>query len=112
MQSLIYVNCYSFLFKKYFIYSLTRDTERERQRHRQREKQAPYGEPYAGLDPRTLRSGLEPKAVAQPLSHPSVPAVTFFIVRRGKAPLHGDMEKERKAEVQESWGKPRTVLQQ
>ena len=40
------------------------------QRHRQREKQAPYGEPEAGLDPRTMRSCPEPKAVAHPLSHP------------------------------------------
>ena len=47
--------------------------DRERQRHRQREKQAPYGEPNAGPDPRTPGSRPEPKADAQPLSHPSVP---------------------------------------
>ena len=41
------------------------------QRHRQREKQAPREEPDAGLDPRTLGSGPEPKADAQPLSHPN-----------------------------------------
>ena len=31
------------------------------------------GEPNAGLDPRTPGSHLEPKAEAQPLSHPGVP---------------------------------------
>ena len=46
----------------------------ERQRHRKREeKQAPCREPNAGLDPRTPGSGPEPKADAQPLSHPGVP---------------------------------------
>ena len=52
-----------------------RDTERqrERQRHRQREKQAPCGELDAGLDPRTPGSRPEPKADAQPLSHPGAP---------------------------------------
>ena len=43
--------------------------ERERQRHRQKEKQAPFGEPDAGLNPRTPGSGPEPKADAQLLSH-------------------------------------------
>ena len=51
-----------------------RDTQRERQRHRQREKQAPCREPDVGLDPRTPGSRPEPKADAQPLSHPGVPA--------------------------------------
>ena len=55
-----------------------RDTQRERQRHRQREKQAPCGEPDAGLDPRTPESGPEPKADAQPLSHPG----TQLIINR------------------------------
>ena len=48
-----------------------RDTEK--QRHRQREKQASCREPDAGLDPRTPGSRSEPKADAQPLSHPGVP---------------------------------------
>ena len=60
-----------FFFKILFIYSW--DIHRERQRHRQREKQAPQGELDAGLDPRTLGSGSEPKADAQPLSHPGTP---------------------------------------
>ena len=49
-----------------------RDRERERQRHRQREKQAPCAEPDVGLDPRIPESYPEPKADAQPLSHPGV----------------------------------------
>ena len=56
-----------------------RDTERERQRHRQREKQAPCREPDAGLDPRTLGSHPEPKADAQPLSHPGASSSGFPI---------------------------------
>ena len=48
-----------------------RDTER--QRHRQKEKQAPCGEPDAGLDSGTPGSCSEPKADAQPLSHPDAP---------------------------------------
>ena len=48
------------------LYSFIRETQRERQRHRQR---APCGESNAGLDPRTLRSRPEPKAVTQQLSH-------------------------------------------
>ena len=52
--------------------------DRERQRHRQREMQAPCGEPDAGLDPRTPGSCSEPKADAQPLSHPGVPRVGFL----------------------------------
>ena len=51
-----------------------RHTERGRD-NRQREKQAPFREPDAGLNPRTLGSLPEPKAEAdaQPLSHPGVP---------------------------------------
>ena len=59
------------LFKKYFIYSFMRDTER--QRRRQREKQALLGEPDAGLDPRTPGSCPELKVDAQSLSHPGAP---------------------------------------
>ena len=47
-----------------------RDTHRERQRHRQGEKQAPCGDTDMGLDPGILGSQPEPKADAQPLSHP------------------------------------------
>ena len=60
-----------YFLKILFTYSW--ETHRERQRHRQREKQAPYVDPYVGLDPRTLGSGPEPKADAQPLSHPGAP---------------------------------------
>ena len=48
-----------------------RDTGRKRDR--QREKQAPSKEPNAGLDPSTPGSNPEPKADAQPLSHPGAP---------------------------------------
>ena len=53
-----------------------RDTER--QRHRQMEKQAPCGEPDVGLDPATLGSHPEPKAGAQPLSHPGALATSIY----------------------------------
>ena len=46
-----------------------RDTERGAET-RQREKQAPFGEPDAGLDPKTPGSPPELKADTQPLSHP------------------------------------------
>ena len=55
-----------------------RDTERERQRHRQREKQTPCGEPDTGLDPKIPGSYPEPKADAQPLSHPGAPKSGVF----------------------------------
>ena len=55
-----------------------RDTERKRQRHRQREKQAPCREPDVGLDPGTPGSCPEPKADAQPLSHPGIPHLHFL----------------------------------
>ena len=67
-----------FFFKnKDFIYLFMRDRERERerQRHRQREKQAPCREPDVGLNPRITP---EPKADAQPLSHPGVPECCFL----------------------------------
>ena len=56
-----------------------RDTHRERQRHRQREKQAPHEKPDAGLNPRTLGSRPEPKADAQPLSHPGAPQLPIYM---------------------------------
>ena len=49
-----------------------RGTQREAETQTE-EKQAPCGEPDAGLDPRTMGSRPEPKADAQPLSHPGVP---------------------------------------
>ena len=63
-----------FLFKD-FIYSFMKDTERERQRHRQRVKQAPCRKPDVGLTTQTPASHPEPKADAQPLSHPGVPEI-------------------------------------
>ena len=64
------------IFKKIFFF-YARETESEKQRHRQREKQAPPREPDVGLDPRTLGSQPEPKADAQPLSHPGALAYKF-----------------------------------
>ena len=57
-----------------------RDTERERQRHKQREKQASCHEPNAGPDPRTQGPRPEPKADAQPLSHPGAPSNWIFMI--------------------------------
>ena len=54
------------------------ETQREKQRHRQREKQDPHRERNAGLDPRTLESQPEPKADAQPLSHPGAPELVVL----------------------------------
>ena len=62
--------CFAF---KDDIYLFMRDTQRG-QRLRQREQQAPCREPDAGLNPRTPGSRPEPKADAQPLSHPDVPS--------------------------------------
>ena len=59
-------------------YLFIHERHRERQRYRQREKQAPYREPNVELSPRTLGSCPEPKANAQPLSHPGVPIYTFL----------------------------------
>ena len=66
--------------KKGFIYLFMRDTQW--QRHRQREKQAACGEPDVELDLRTPGSWPEPKADAQPLSHPSIPNTDIFICSR------------------------------
>ena len=52
-----------------------RDREAE---HSQREKQDPRRELDAGLDPRTLGSQPEPKADAQPLSHPGAPPTSHL----------------------------------
>ena len=46
---------------------------REREAETQAEKQAPWREPDVGLSTRTSGSRPEPKADAQPLSHPGVP---------------------------------------
>ena len=70
----------SLFFKILFIYS--RETQRKRQRHRQREeKQGLCREPDAGLDLGTPGSHPEPKADAQPLSHPGVLSITYSCKR-------------------------------
>ena len=65
------VLCFT-IFKKDFIYSFIRDTERKRQR--QREKQAPRRKPNAGLDLGTLGSHCSQRfsSTAGPPRHPSV----------------------------------------
>ena len=50
---------------------------RDRQRHKQKEKQAPHTEPDVGLESGTPGSHPEPKADAQPLSYPGIPAFLF-----------------------------------
>ena len=72
-----------------------RDTERERQRHRQREKQVPRKEPEVGLDPRTPGPRLEPKADAQPLSHPGVPIIRLQGMRYNPFLTDEKMEEEK-----------------
>ena len=54
--------------------------DRERQRHRQREKQTSHKEPHMELDPRTPGSCPEPKADAQPQSHPGVPLIVIYLL--------------------------------
>ena len=54
-----------------------RDTEREAETQAEG-KQAPCKEPDVGLHPGTPESRLEPKAGAQPLSHPGVPLLHFL----------------------------------
>ena len=58
------------------------------QEHRQREKQTPCREPNVGLDPGTLGSCPEPKADAQPLSHPHAPLE--FIINKLIIPAYLD----------------------
>ena len=50
-----------------------RDTHREAETKAEGEAEGSYREPNVGLNPRTLGSQLEPKADAQPLSHPGAP---------------------------------------
>ena len=64
----------NFLFFLRF-YILIHERHGERQRHREREKQFPHGEPDVGL---ILGGCPEPKADAQPLSHPGIPMSSFF----------------------------------
>ena len=68
---------FKYYFLILFIYSW--ETQRERQRHRWMKKQAHCGKSDAALDPRTPGSGPEPKAVAQPLSHPGAPIYSNII---------------------------------
>ena len=64
-----------------------RDTERKGERHRQRQKQTPRRKPDVGLDPGTLGSHPEPKAGAQPLSHPGI--LTTLALKGNLVSIHG-----------------------
>ena len=64
-----------FFFFLRFLFIHERHTERHR--HRQREKQAPHREPNVRPSPRQ-GSYPEPKADAQPLSHPGAPGDDSF----------------------------------
>ena len=70
---LAFIMCWVLFFKtvSFFLrfYLFVHKTQRERGRDPQREKQAPCREPNAELQ--TQGSRPEPKADAQPLSHPS-----------------------------------------
>ena len=57
---------------------------RERLKHRQRKEQAPCKEPDAGLNPMTPGSHPEPKADAQPLSHPGIPTELKYYISSQK----------------------------
>ena len=61
-----------------FISHAHTNTNTQREREGQREREAPCREPNVGLNPRTPGSLPEPKADAQPLSHPGVPN-KFFV---------------------------------
>ena len=54
-----------------------RDTQREAETQAEGEAGS-RGEPDVGLDPRTPGSRPEPKADAQPLSHPGITLSLFF----------------------------------
>ena len=56
-----------------------RETHREAETQAEKEKQAPCREPDVGLNPRTPGSYPGPKADAQPLSHPGIPILVFYI---------------------------------
>ena len=74
----------NWFFKKYFILFLKdfiiHERHRERQIHRQREKQAPCRECDVELEPRSPGSQPDPRADAQPLSHPGAPPIFFFFL--------------------------------
>ena len=67
---------YLFIFKD-FIYLSTRDTQTEPEIQAEGEAGSMQGA-RVGLDPRTPGSRPEPKADAQPLSHPGVPKSCYF----------------------------------
>ena len=80
---------FSLFFFKIFLFIHERHTERERKGGAETHaegKQAPCREPDVGHDPGTPESRSEPKANAQPLSHPGIPMNDTF------KELHGQKE--------------------
>ena len=71
-------NIHTLFFLSVYLFMRNRERESERQRYRQREKQVPCRKPNMGLDLGTPGSRPEPKADAQPLSHPGIPKHTHF----------------------------------
>ena len=69
---------YSFIHLRFHLFN--HETEREA-KSQDGEKQSPYGEPDAGLSLRTPGSRSEPKAEAQPLSHPDIPEGHFIMIK-------------------------------
>ena len=68
------------LFFKNILFIYLWQTQREGQRHGQREKQAPCREPDVGLRSPDPGSHPDPKADAEPLSHPGVPSHCWKII--------------------------------
>ena len=72
-----------YFFFNFYLFMIV--THREREREREAETQAEgeagsmHREPDVGFDPRSPGSRPEPKADAQPLSHPGVPVCGFFL---------------------------------
>ena len=70
------------LFKRFYLFIHERYRERQRKAETQAEGEAVFlQEPDVGLDPRTLRSRLEPKADVQTLSHPGAPLLFSYTVK-------------------------------
>ena len=86
-----------FFFFKRFLF--IHERERVAETHRQREKQAPHKEPNAGLDPGNPGSHPEPKADAQPLSHPGVPSPLFLMARSHSCWLWDSLEFSNRAKM-------------
>ena len=71
--------CFYLFILRYYLFM--KDAQREREREEQKQAEGEAGSMQGvqlGLDPETLGSCPEPKADAQPLSHPAVPELFRF----------------------------------